>query len=120
MTNRAAKQPVVFLSEALVLKIHEAEIARRGGPMMQFGGEFLHRDVFEMAAAYIYHIAGNHPFLDGNKRVALASAAVFLDLNGYRLREKGTALADMVTEAIEKHRSKSWIAARLRAKSEAI
>ena len=36
-----------------------------------------------MAAAYTFHICQNHPFLDGNKRVALASSLVFLDINGY-------------------------------------
>ena len=48
-------------------------------------GEFVHRDIFEMAAAYAFHIAGNYPFVDGNKRVALA---------------------DIIVNAIEKHRSK--------------
>lgn len=48
-----------------------------------FGGEYLHSDVFEMAAAYAFHIAENQPFLDGNKRAALSSALVFLHINGY-------------------------------------
>ena len=47
------------------------------------GDEFFHRFPFEMAAAYAYHIAQNHPFVDGNKRTALASALTFLELNGY-------------------------------------
>jgi len=38
-----------------------------------------------MAAAYAYHISQNHPFVDGNKRTALASALVFLELNGISL-----------------------------------
>ena len=36
-----------------------------------------------MAAAYAYHIAQNHPFVDGNKRTAFSSALTFLELNGY-------------------------------------
>ncbi|MDR2048002.1 MAG: Fic family protein [Treponema sp.] len=36
-----------------------------------------------MAAAYAFHICQNHPFVDGNKRVALASSLVFLDINEY-------------------------------------
>jgi death-on-curing protein len=40
-----------------------------------------------MAAAYAYHISQNHPFVDGNKRTALASALVFLELNGVRLMD---------------------------------
>ena len=35
----------------------------------------------EMAAAYLFHLARNHPFIDGNKRAALAAALVFLELN---------------------------------------
>jgi death-on-curing protein len=38
-----------------------------------------------MAAAYAFHICENHAFLDGNKRVALASSLVFLDINGYEM-----------------------------------
>ena len=37
-------------------------------PQASFGGEFLHKDLFEIAAAYLYHIVQNHPFVDGNKR----------------------------------------------------
>jgi death-on-curing protein len=36
-----------------------------------------------MAAAYLYHLAQNHPFVDGNKRTAFAAALTFLELNGY-------------------------------------
>src|ERR687892_584609 len=51
-------------------------------PEPSFGGEWLHRDHYEMAAAYAYHLCQNHPFIDGNKRTALAAALVFLELNG--------------------------------------
>ena len=42
-------------------------------------------DIFELAAAYSYGLARNHPFADGNKRIALTIAAVFLELNGFTL-----------------------------------
>jgi len=42
-------------------------------------------DIFELAAAYSYGLARNHPFVDGNKRIALTIAAVFLELNGFTL-----------------------------------
>ena len=48
-----------------------------------YGGKYLHAGLFEMAAAYAFHIAQNHPFLDGNKRTALNAAIVFLGLNGF-------------------------------------
>lgn len=41
--------------------------------------------IFELAAAYGVGIARNHPFVDGNKRIALAMVYVFLERNGYRL-----------------------------------
>ena len=47
-----------------------------------FGGRFLHADIFDMAAAYLFHIVRNHPFHDGNKRVGAMAAYVFLDANG--------------------------------------
>jgi len=43
-----------------------------------FAGQYLHGDLFEMAAAYLFHIVQNHPFLDGNKRVGAATALVSL------------------------------------------
>ncbi len=88
-----------FLSLDDVLVIHEEQLVAFGGlngirdegllesavmtPQASFGGEYLHADLFEMAAAYAFHIAENQPFLDGNKRTALTSAMVFLELNGF-------------------------------------
>ncbi|MFN9295232.1 MAG: type II toxin-antitoxin system death-on-curing family toxin [Planctomyces sp.] len=54
-------------------------------PQASFGGEFLHRDLFEMAAAYLYHIVQNHPFIDGNKRTGAAAAIIFLSMNDMEL-----------------------------------
>jgi len=45
-------------------------------PEARFGGEFLHEDLFAMAAAYLFHVVKNHPFVDGNKRVGLALALI--------------------------------------------
>ena len=91
----------VFLTLEEVLEIHQDQLARYGGsdgilnrgslesaiaqPQATFGGRFLHGDVFEMAAVYLYHIAQNHAFADGNKRVATVAAIVFLALNGFEL-----------------------------------
>jgi len=52
-------------------------------PESSFDGKYLHESIPAMAAAYTYHLCQNHPFIDGNKRVALASSLVFLDINGY-------------------------------------
>lgn len=97
-----------FLAMDDVLIIHEQQLERHGGqdgardlgllqsavamPQASFGGEYLHGDLFEMAAAYAFHICENHPFFDGNKRTALAAALVFLDVNGVAIRSDTQAL----------------------------
>jgi death-on-curing protein len=88
---------VLFLTFGEVLSIHEEQIRLFGGPSglrdaglllsamgnveATFGGAFLHESIFEMAAAYLYGICRNHPFLDGNKRTAAAASLIFLDMN---------------------------------------
>lgn len=87
-----------FLSLDEILEIHRDQISRYGGapglreagllqsaiaqPRVMFGGQYLHADLFEMAAAYLFHIVKNHSFIDGNKRVGAVAAIVFLELNG--------------------------------------
>ena len=89
-----------FLSVDDVLAIHEDTIEHEGGkagrldpgllesaimlPQQQFGGKYLHPTLASMAAAYLFHIAQNHPFHDGNKRAAAMAALVFLEVNGVR------------------------------------
>ena len=79
----------LFLDLDFVLRIHLSLIERYGGepgvrdigllhsaiamPQASFGGEFLHEDLFEKAAAYLFHIVQNHPFMDGNKRTGAAA-----------------------------------------------
>lgn len=87
-----------FLDLDEVLEIHALQLADFGGlegvrdqgllesaleqPRATAFGQFLHGDLFEMAAAYLFHVVKNHAFMDGNKRTALLSALVFLDING--------------------------------------
>jgi death on curing protein len=94
-------QPVRFLEVDAVLRIHSRMIAEFGGsaevrdhgllqsavhmPQAQFGGKYLHEGLSKMAAAYLYHICCNHPFVDGNKRTALAAAEMFVLINDSRL-----------------------------------
>lgn len=51
-------------------------------PAAGFGDEYLHEDIHEMAAAYLFHLVRNHPFIDGNKRTGAAAAGMFLERNG--------------------------------------
>ena len=89
----------VWLPRAAGLAIHEMLIAEHGGAAGPFDeakldaalARPLHRhtyenpDLFRLAAAYAFGIARDHPFRDGNKRVALTLAGVFLELNGWVL-----------------------------------
>lgn len=115
-----------FLTLAEVLDIHKLQIDRHGGthglrdvrllesalavPQSSFGGEFLHRSLFEMAAAYAYHIAENQPFLDGDKRAALATALIFLDINGNPVDDPGGELYDAMMEVAAKRIDKKGLA----------
>ena len=65
-------------------------------PISSFGGKYLHKDLFEQAAAYAFHLCQNHPFVDGNKRTALATALVFLDLNGIELNDPKKELYELM------------------------
>jgi len=103
----------VFLTLAEVIEIHRDQIERYGGqpglrelallqsavaqPEATFAGEWLHPDQYQMAAAYAFHVCRNHAFIDGNKRTALASALVFLELNGISILDpKGRLEAAMI------------------------
>ncbi|EDN65173.1 Death-on-curing protein [Beggiatoa sp. PS] len=46
-------------------------------PKASFDGQFLHTDLYAMAAAYLFHIVKNHPFVDGNKRIGTFAAFSF-------------------------------------------
>ncbi len=97
------RENIEFLTLAEVFEIHNNQIKLYGGeegirdvsllssalsiPQSTFNGEFLHKDIFEMASAYAFHICQNHPFVDGNKRSALVSALVFLNFNGVDIED---------------------------------
>ncbi len=90
----------LHLTVDIVLEIHGEAIAQFGGsdglrdrallesaiaaPQASFGGESPFSDVVEVAAAYLFYLCSNHPFIDGNKRAALGSCLVFLQLNGLK------------------------------------
>jgi death-on-curing protein len=102
----------VFLTLDEVLAIHADQIRRYGGshgvrdmgllssalamPQASFGGVYLHTSLAEMAAASLFHVAQNHPFVDGNKRAALAAALAFIWLNDQRLDAGEHELTELV------------------------
>lgn len=95
---RTGVEDCFHLSVEIVLEIHAEAIASFGGsegvrdeallesavaaPQASFGGRSPYADLAEVAAAYLFYLCRNHPFIDGNKRTALGSCLVFLRLNG--------------------------------------
>jgi death-on-curing protein len=108
-----------FLTLAEVIQLHADQIRRFGGdagvrdlrllesaaaqPESSFGGVYLHEGIYLMAAAYVFHICQNHPFVDGNKRTALSACLVFLELNGISIDDpKGVLIQTMLRMATGK------------------
>jgi death-on-curing protein len=103
---------VVFLTLDDIIESHQNQIETYGGshgirdigllesaiaqPEASFDGQYLHADIFEMAAAYLYHLVMNHPFVDGNKRVGLEAALIFLEINNENLSASDEELVDLV------------------------
>ncbi len=102
----------IFLGLDEGIGIHNDQINRYGGragvrslellksaiamPTAGFGGDYLHTDIYEMAAAYLFHIVRNHPFVDGNKRTGAVASVVFLMMNGMDLHVDEDAFEKMV------------------------
>ncbi|MEW6746169.1 MAG: type II toxin-antitoxin system death-on-curing family toxin [Planctomycetota bacterium] len=72
---------------------------------------YFHSDLFEMAAAYLFHIVRNHPFVDGNKRVGAMAAFTFLKLNGITLEAPEPAFEEVVRSVATGKTDKADIAA---------
>jgi death-on-curing protein len=115
----------LFLTLDEVLSLHAEQIRLFGGSsgirdvgLLQsamgsveatFGGAFLHETIFAMGAAYLYGICRDHPFIDGNKRTAVAAALTFLDINGVEVDANEDAFYDLVIGVAEGHASKAAV-----------
>lgn len=100
-----------FLNLQDVLLTHEDQTVRYGGdpsvrdmgllesaiaqPPATFGNAFLHDFPFGMAAAYLYHIVQNHPFVDGNKRTGAVAALLFLELNHIAINAPSSSIYEL-------------------------
>jgi death-on-curing protein len=119
-----------YLTRDQVLAIHSAVLAAHGGtsgirdtgmldaalamPEATYAGELLHPDAPSAAAAYLFHLSQNHPFLDGNKRVAAMAAYVFLRANGCDSTLSADELADLVLAVADGSVGKQALTERLR------
>lgn len=115
-----------FLTLDEVIEIHRDMIERYGGsggvrdlgllesavamPQAGMGDQYFHTTVFEMAAAYLFHIVQNHPFVDGNKRVGAMAAFVFLKLNGLTVTAGESEFERLVRQVAEGQMKKDQIA----------
>ena len=115
-----------FLTLAEVVAIHADQVGRYGGatdirdlpallsamamPEAGIGEERFHAFPSEMAAAYAYHICLNHPFIDGNKRTGLATALIFLRLNGITVSDADGQLYEVMMGLATGEVSKAQVA----------
>lgn len=106
-----------FIPNRIVATIHSDLLQRYGGrpglrdaglldsalaqPKMTVGGKFVHRTVFDKAAAYGFHVCRNHPFVDGNKRVAFVLMDMFLQKNGWEIVAAEEAAYSMMMSLAE-------------------
>jgi len=118
-----------FIPDEMVPIIHADLIHRYGGhpglrdthlpasalaqPKMTSGGKFLNRSIFDKAAAYGFHVCKNHPFIDGNKRLAFALMDIFLLQNGWEMNapeEKAYAtMIDLSIGRLTKAQLSVWL-----------
>ena len=124
-----------FLSMQEILEIHERLVERFGGshglrdlgmlesaaamPQAGFDDAYLHEDIFEMAAAYLFHIVMNHPFIDGNKRTGAHAAFLFLADNGYAVTLTQDEKYDLVIGVCEGTVTKKALASAFRENAQA-
>lgn len=109
-----------------MIEIHRGMVGQYGGstgirdrgllesavamPQAGFGDQYLHSTLFEMAAAYLFHIVKNHPFIDGNKRTGAMAAFIFLKLNNLTLNAEEVEFERIVREVSEGKTGKERIA----------
>ena len=115
-----------FLEVEDVLSLHADQVTLDGGehgvrdvgllesaiaqPQATFGSKFLHKDLFEMPAAYLFHIVQNHPFFDGNNRTGAVAALVFLDINGTEIEAPKGSMYDLTMSVATGQAGKAQIA----------
>ena len=108
MTTYLTTQQVLFIHSRLItttggehglrdLGLLESAVAR---PQATFEGSDLYPDLFQKAAALMESLARNHPFVDGNKRVAITATALFLRSNGRLLHTSNAELERFTMQVV--------------------
>jgi death on curing protein len=120
-----------FLTVALVREVHGEAIAKFGGsdgvrdgallesavaaPQATFGGVSVYGSMEDVAAAYLFYICRNHPFIDGNKRAALGACILFLRLNGIETPPDGPDWEALTLDVAASRLDRDQTTARLKA-----
>jgi death-on-curing protein len=129
--SKKSDKPFYYLTVEVVREIHAEAIGQFGGsagirelallesavaaPQASFGGESVYKDLVEVAAAYLFFLCRNHPFIDGNKRAALGSCIVFLRLNGAEPQSDSQAWEDLTLDVAASRIDREQTTKRLRA-----
>ena len=120
---------VSFIPTELVLTIHADLLQRYGGlpglrdrnllesalaqPKMTISAKFVHKTLFDKAAAYGFHLCKNHPFVDGNKRVAFVTMDIFLQKNGWEIvaleEDAYSTMIALASGKLSKVQLSSWL-----------
>ncbi len=127
---RTSANDCLHLTVEIVLEIHAEAIAQFGGseglrdyallesaiaaPQASFGGVSPFSDAVDVAAAYLFYLCSNHPFIDGNKRAALGACLVFLRLNGFTLAPDGDDWESLTLAVAEGSLNRADVTGRLR------
>ncbi|MFO7814511.1 MAG: type II toxin-antitoxin system death-on-curing family toxin [Halanaerobiales bacterium] len=120
---------IIFLPKEIILFFHNQLIKTYGGtygirdkklldsalklPKTTFEDKYLHDTLIKMAAAYGFHLCNNHPFVDGNKRIALVAMDVFLQRNGIEItaseKETYKIMIKLAAEKLNKNQLVKWL-----------
>ncbi|QTL97844.1 type II toxin-antitoxin system death-on-curing family toxin [Iocasia frigidifontis] len=120
---------IIFIPKKLILYFYDQLIQTYGGtygirderlldsaleqPKATYGGNYLHDTLMKMAAAYGYHLCNNHPFVDGNKRIALIAMDVFLQRNGFEIiaseKETYKIMIQLSSGGLSKKNLATWL-----------
>ena len=126
----ATAENCFHLKVPIVQGIHAEALAKFGGsdgvrdmallesavaaPQAGYAGKSVYADLAEMAAAYLFYLCRNHPFLDGNKRTALGACLVFLRLNGIEPKPDGPEWENLTLAVAASELDREQTTARLR------
>jgi len=129
-------EKINFIPREVILHFHQQIIQLYGGvrgrgdkkllgsaleqPKTSYDGISLHETIFDMAAAYGFHLCQNHPFLDGNKRIALVAMDTFLQANGYEIVVSEKEIFKLIMALSEGNISKQELSAWIKDNSKSI